>query len=156
MLPSLALSTLVVYGLGLKLGIVIPHRLTAVCLVGAAPFAVTVLTTYEEYKKLLDSTYALFNRALGLSRYSLLVHGSRSVATALTANLTNVFLYLFTATVFVEIVLMKPGVGNLLLNAALYLDYPVMVSVSLLVVILFSLMNVLSRLVLYAADPRTR
>jgi peptide/nickel transport system permease protein len=77
-------------------------------------------------------------------------------AVALIANITNLFLYMLTATVFIEITFSLPGLGNLLLNAADRLDYPVIAGVALLVVVCFGLMNTLSGAFIYALDPRTR
>jgi peptide/nickel transport system permease protein len=156
LLPSLVLSTLVVYGLGYKLGLVIPSYQTAVGVLSLVPLFITALTVSQEYVKILASDYIRAARCLGFSEWQVIFSSLKVSAVALISNLTNLFLYMLTSTVFVEITFSLPGLGNLLLTAADRLDYPVITGVALVVVLSFGLMNTISGLAIYVLDPRTR
>jgi peptide/nickel transport system permease protein len=156
LLPSLVISTLVVYGLGYQLGWVTPSYPVAVGILSLVPLFITALTVYQEYVKILASDYTRAARCLGFAEWQVAVSSFKVSAVALVANVTNLFLYMLTATVFVEITFSLPGLGNLLLNAADRLDYPVITGVTLVVVVCFGLMNILSGVTIYVLDPRTR
>jgi peptide/nickel transport system permease protein len=156
LLPSLVLSTLVVYGLGYKLGWFTPSYPTAVGILSLIPLFITALTISQEYVKIFASDYIRAARCLGFSEWQVVLSSLKVSAVALIANLTNLFLYMLTATVFAEITFSLPGLGNLLLTAADRLDYPIITGVSLVVVVSFGLMNTLSGFAIYVLDPRTR
>lgn len=156
LLPSLVLSTLVVYGLGFQLGWIRPSYAIAVGLLSLLPLFITALTVYQEYTVILRSSYTRTTRAWGIPEWRVAISSLKPAATALVSNLTNLLLYLITATVFIEISFSLPGLGNLLLDATERLDYPVIMGISFVVVVIFSLMNLLSAITLYALDPRTR
>jgi len=157
LLPSLVLSTLVVYGLGYKLNWISPSYAIAIILLSLVPLFITALTTYQEYTNILNSDYIRASRSLGFSEYQVAFRYSLKPAlVALTANITNLALYLLTATVFVEITFSLSGIGNLLLMATERFDFPIIIGISLVIVIFFSLMNAISGVALYVMDPRSR
>jgi peptide/nickel transport system permease protein len=157
LLPSLIVGTLVVYGLGYRLNLITPSFPAAVAVLSLVPLAVTALATYNEYVRILGSDYTRAGRSLGVPEWQIVFRFSPRVAVVgLISNITYVALYLLTATVFVEIAFALPGLGNLLLAATDRFDFPVITGVSLAVVCFFGLMNTLTGIALYAADPRTR
>jgi ABC-type dipeptide/oligopeptide/nickel transport system permease component len=157
LLPSLIIGTLVVYGLGYRLNLITPSFTFAVAVLALAPLAVTSLSTYQEYTRILGSDYTRAGRSFGVPEWQLVFRFSlRVAAVGLLSNITYVALYLLTGTVFVEIVFALPGLGNLLLTATDRFDFPVITGVSLAVVCFFGLMNALTGVALYVADPRTR
>jgi peptide/nickel transport system permease protein len=156
LLPSLVLSTLVVYGFGYQLNWITPSYPIAVGVLSLVPLFITAQTTEREYERILASDYTRAARSAGFAEWQVALSSIKVSAVALIANITNLFLYMLTATVFVEITFSLPGLGNLLLNAADRLDYPVITGVALLVVVCFGLTNTLSGIAIYALDPRTR
>lgn len=157
LLPSLVLSTLVVYGLGYKLNWISPTYTVAVILLSLVPLFITALTTYQEYTKILNSDYIRASRSLGFSEFQVASrYALKPAAVALTASMTNLALYLITATVFVEITFSLSGIGNLLLMATERFDFPIIIGISLVIVVFFSLMNTISGVALYVMDPRSR
>lgn len=156
LLPSLVLSTLVVYGLGFKLNWITPSYAIAVIVLSLVPLFITALTAYQEYSKILVSYHTQAARSFGFSESRIALSSLKEAAVALTANLTNLILYMLTATVFVEISFSFSGLGNLLLMATERLDYPIITGVALVIVVIFGVMNVISGVALYALDPRTR
>jgi peptide/nickel transport system permease protein len=157
LLPSLVVGTLVVYGLGYRLNLITPSFPAAVAVLALVPLAVTALATYNEYVRILGSDYTRAGRSFGVPEWQIVFRFSPRVAViGLLSNITYVAMYLLTATVFVEIAFALPGLGNLLLAATDRFDFPVITGVSLAVVCFFGLMNTLTGVALYAADPRTR
>jgi peptide/nickel transport system permease protein len=156
LLPSLVLSTLVVYGLGFQLGWIKPSYSVAVVLLSLVPLFIVALTVYQEYVQILSSNYTRASRSWGFPEWQVALYSLKVAAVALVTSLTNLLLYLLTATVFIEISFSLPGLGTLLLNATERLDYPIITGISFAIVLVFSLMNVLSAITLYALDPRTR
>lgn len=156
LLPSLVLSTLVVYGLGYKLGWISPSYTIAVILLSFVPLFITALTALQEYTTILQSDYTRSARSQGFPEWRIAIQSLKPAAVGLTTNFTNIALHLLTATVFIEIVFRLPGLGSLLLTATERFDYPLITGVSLCVVLFFSLMNIFSGVMLYAMDPRTR
>lgn len=156
-LPSLALSTLVVYGLGYKLNLISPSYFWAVAIITLIPLFVTALTTFHVYASLLSSDCIRSARSLGFSEGAIAFHyGFKIALIPLVSNFTNIALYLLTATVFVEITFALPGIGSLLLAATERLDFPVIGGVSFVVVIFFGIMNLVTGIAVYALDPKTR
>lgn len=157
LLPSLVAATLVVYGLGYRLNLIAPTFSAAVVVLSLVPLAVTALATYQEYVRILASDHTRAVRSFGVPEWQIVFRFSARVAVVgLLSNLTYVALYMLTATVFVEVAFALPGLGNLLLAATDRFDFPVITGVSLAIVSFFGLMNTLTGIVLYAADPRTR
>lgn len=157
LLPSLVVSTIIVYGVGYLLEVPLPSFMTAVGILSLIPFFTTTLTVFESYSNILENDGTYFLRSLGFSeviiayRYAL-----KLAAIPLISNLSTVALYLFSATVFVEIIFSQQGLGNLILLATERFDYPLIVGTSLFVIIFFGALNILIGFVLYAFDPRIR
>lgn len=156
LLPSLIVSTWVVFLFGYKLNLVRPSYVLAVGIVAMVPTAVIALTVYQELVPLFDSDFVRAQRSLGLPESRVIFYSLRPAAIAISASFTNLVLYLFVSTAFVEITFNRTGLGTLLMNACDQLDYPILMAIVLLVAITFGLMNLFSGVVLYAADPRTR
>jgi peptide/nickel transport system permease protein len=144
LLPSLVLSTLVVYGLGYKLGWISPSHSIAVVLLSFVPLFITALTTFQEYAIILQSDYTRAARSQGFPEWMIALQSLKPAAVGLTTNFTNLALHILTATVFIEMIFSLPGLGSLLLTATERFDYPVITGVSLCVVLFFSLMNIFS------------
>jgi len=156
LLPSLIISTWIVYVLGYKLDWVNPSYIAAVCVVALVPMAVITQTTYQELAPAFESDFVRAQRSFGLSESAVVLYLLRPAAIAVTSSFTNLVLYLLVSTAFVEITFNRSGLGTLLMNACDRVDYPVLMAIVLLVAIAFGLMNLVSGLVVYVADPRTR
>jgi ABC-type dipeptide/oligopeptide/nickel transport system permease component len=156
LLPSIILSTLVVYGFGFKLGWFSPSFWSGVILLSLIPFSVISLTTFFEYSKILRSDDIRALKSYGFHGFYIILYSLKRFGIALTSNLTTLFLYLLTGTLFIEIIFSLSGLGNLLLNSAERFDYPIILGTSFLIILFFGLMNFISGVALYGFDPRTR
>jgi ABC-type dipeptide/oligopeptide/nickel transport system permease component len=157
LLPSLIPSTLFAYAFGIRLGWLPSPRLMSIAIVTLTPLAVVALATLGEYERILASNHVRFARSLGYGDWRLLLaYGLKEALPGLVGNLSNVVLYLVTATVFVEIIFSEHGLGQLLLDATQRLDYPIILGFGLLMVAVIGAMNLLTGLILYVSDPRVR
>jgi peptide/nickel transport system permease protein len=157
LVPTLVLSTLVVFGIGYKLGWLPPSLITAVILLALGPLSLMALTACNEYSRILESDYIRAARSLGATEWKIASQFAlKAAAVALVSNMTTLTLYLLTATMFIEITFVLPGLGQLLLTATERLDYPIVVGISSLIVVSYGVMNAFSGIALYVLDPRTR
>lgn len=156
LLPSLIICTWIVYVLGYKLNWINPSYLIAVSVVALVPAAVIAQTTYQELAPMFESDFVRAQRSFGLSESAVIFYSLRPAAIAVSSSFTNLVLYLLVSTAFVEITFNRSGLGTLLMNACDRVDYPVLMAIVLLVALTFGLMNLVSGVVLYVADPRTR
>jgi len=153
-LPSLIVSTVCVYVVGYKLKIIFPDYWIAVSILSITSLFFTALTAYQSYKEILSSSFIRSLRAFGFDEISILTKYSyRSVFKQLFANLSNLIIYLLSSTVFVEIIFVHPGLGNLMVVATERLDFPVVMGISLIVIIVFFMIELISDIVQYAVNP---
>lgn len=128
-LPGLALSS---YGIGLSI------RMTRASMVEA-----------------MGQEYITAAWAAGLSRktiYFKLALKNAIVPTLMVLSLT--FVWQLTGALLVEVVFLWPGLGTYLTNSILNLDFPVVVSVALVVTVFYVLVNLVLDLFQVAIDPR--
>jgi ABC-type dipeptide/oligopeptide/nickel transport system permease component len=154
MLPSLVIATLVVYGLGYLLRMFYPSFLTATVVAAFVPTFTTALSSYEQYSEALRSEYVRAARSFGFPETKIVAfYALKPSLIAIVANLTNVALYVFSATVFVEMTFRLPGLGMLLLTATERFDYPVITGTCLIIGVFFILINLFSEGLFYALSP---
>jgi peptide/nickel transport system permease protein len=156
LLPSLIICTWVVYGLGYQLRLLSPSPALALAILTLVPTAIIAQTVFQELSAVFRSDYVRALRGFGFPERSVVMYSLRPAAIAISSSFTNLVLYLLVSTTFVEITFSFSGLGTLLLNATDRLDYPILMAIVLLVAVAFGLLNILSALVVYAADPRTR
>lgn len=95
-------------------------------------------------------------RAKGLSSRRVLRHGVRNALLPLATVIGSRVGMFFTGAALVEIVFAWPGVGRLLLSAAQARDYPVLLTIFLLVSAAVVLVNLATDVVYAYLDPRIR
>jgi peptide/nickel transport system permease protein len=103
----------------------------------------------------LAADYITNARARGLSGYSVVIrHGVRNaIAPTVTVLGLNVG-YLVGSTVAVEVIFAIPGIGNLMVQAVLSRDFPIVQGVTIVYGILVLSINLLTDLTHAALDPR--
>jgi peptide/nickel transport system permease protein len=103
----------------------------------------------------LGADYITSARARGLSGYSVVVrHGVRNaIAPTVTVLGLNVG-YLVGSTVAVEVIFAIPGIGNLMVQAVLSRDFPIVQGVTIVYGILVLSINLVTDLTHAALDPR--
>ena len=107
--------------------------------------------------EILSSPYVRTLRAKGLSAGAILWrHGLKNAGVNLLTVATLLFNRLLAATVVVEAVFAIPGMGNLIVNAALKRDLPVVQGVVFVMVLVVITVNLLADLLYTVLDPRIR
>jgi peptide/nickel transport system permease protein len=103
----------------------------------------------------LSSQYVRTLRAKGLTQSSILwKHGLKNVSVPLVTVIGLQINRLFSATVVVEVVFAIPGMGGLVVPAALAKDFPVVQGVVLTMAVLNVLINFVVDAVIAYLDPR--
>jgi peptide/nickel transport system permease protein len=105
--------------------------------------------------EILSSQYVRTLRAKGLSPASILwKHGLKNVSVTLFTVIGLLVNRLLGATVVVEAVFAIPGMGSLIVNAAIHKDFPVVQGVVLAMVVIVICMNLLIDVLYTMLDPR--
>ncbi|MEN2976359.1 ABC transporter permease (plasmid) [Tistrella bauzanensis] len=106
---------------------------------------------------ILGSQYVRTLHAKGLPGGSVLwKHGLKNVSVNLLTVIGLLANRLLAATVVVETVFAIPGVGNLIVNAALARDFPVVQGVVLTMIIFVVVLNLIIDMLYVVFDPRVR
>jgi peptide/nickel transport system permease protein len=103
----------------------------------------------------LQEDYVITARGKGIKEWAVII--SHSLRNALIPVVTMVGLrvpWLFGGSVLVEEVFAWPGIGRLLANSILKRDYPVVMGVVLVIIILVVIVNLLADIVYAHLDPR--
>ena len=104
---------------------------------------------------ILSSQFVRTLRAKGLSSTSILWrHGLKNVAVNLLTVTSLLFNRMLAATVVVEAVFAIPGMGNLIVHAAIHRDFPVVQGVVFAMVIVVIAVNLATDLLCSIVDPR--
>lgn len=107
--------------------------------------------------ELLSSQQVRTLHAKGLSPASILwKHGLRNVGIDLLTVITLLANRMLAATVVIEAVFAIPGMGSLIINAALQRDFPVVQGVILVMVVIVLLINLSADMLYGRIDPRVR
>jgi ABC-type dipeptide/oligopeptide/nickel transport system permease component len=123
-------------------------------LVGAGPIARLVRASLLD---VLRADYITVARAKGLPESA--VVGRHALRNALIPTLTLIGLqagFLLGGAVVTEAVFARPGLGQLVVNAILWKDLPVIQGVVLLIAATYVVVNLLVDLAALALDPRLR
>jgi peptide/nickel transport system permease protein len=107
--------------------------------------------------EVLEQKYITAAWAAGLRRrtiYFRLALKNAIVPTLMVLGLT--FVWQLTGAILVEIVFLWPGLGSYLTTAILNIDFPVVVSVTLVVTIFYVAVNLILDLLQAVIDPRVR
>ncbi len=105
--------------------------------------------------EILSSQYVRTLRAKGLSPASILwKHGLKNVSVTLLTVIGLLVNRLLGATVVVEAVFAIPGMGSLIVHAAIHKDFPVVQGVVLAMVVIVICLNLLIDVLYTILDPR--
>jgi peptide/nickel transport system permease protein len=94
--------------------------------------------------------------AKGLPRRKVIMHAARNAVLPSIANLSLAIGLVVSGALLVELVFNYPGVGDLLLQAVLNEDYPLIQGIFLVITLTVLAANLIADFVYLALDPRTR
>jgi peptide/nickel transport system permease protein len=122
-----------------------------------ASFAIglTIRMTRSTMIEVLSEKYIFAARAAGIPERTVLFVLTLKNAIVPTITLLGLsFVYSLTGAILVEVIFAWPGLGTYVTSAVLSLDFPVIVSVTLVVTVFYVLVNLLLDLIQAMVDPR--
>jgi len=105
---------------------------------------------------MIGEDFVLMAVAKGLPRRKVIWHAARNAVLPSVANLSLAIGLVVSGALLVELVFNYPGVGNLLFQAVLNEDYPLIQGIFLVITFTVLAANLIADLVYLALDPRTR
>lgn len=100
--------------------------------------------------------YILFARANGFGRMRVLLGDALPNALIQTVTVTGVHFIFVGSTVLVELIFSYPGIGNMLYEAAVNRDLPLIQGVTIVFAVLFILLNLIIDVTYLFINPRVR
>jgi peptide/nickel transport system permease protein len=104
----------------------------------------------------MDEDFVLVARAKGLKNQRVVGYAARNAILPSIANFSLAISLVVSGSLLVELVFNYPGVGNLLLQAVLNQDYPLLQGIFLVITFTVLAANMLADSVYVILDPRTR
>jgi len=105
---------------------------------------------------MIAEDFVLMAVAKGLPRRKVIMHAARNAVLPSIANLSLAIGLVVSGALLVELVFNYPGVGNLLLQAVLDEDYPLIQGIFLVITLTVLGANLLADIFYFVLDPRTR
>jgi ABC-type dipeptide/oligopeptide/nickel transport system permease component len=133
------------------------HLVLPAITLGLPTAAVIVRLTRTSMLEVLNQDYVRTATAKGLARRIVLIrHALRNGLVPVITIIGLQFGFLLNGSIIVEQVFAWPGVGSLMVNAAMIGDYPVLQGATLLFTLTFVLVNLAVDLACGLVDPRLR
>ena len=133
------------------------HIVMPAAVLATYPISLSVRMTRASMLEVLSEIYITAARAAGLSELEILFKLALKNAIVPTLTVMGlVFAYSFTGAVLVEIIFNWPGMGSYMMDAILSDDIYVLFAVTLIVTIIYIVVNLLVDFVQAALDPRIR
>jgi peptide/nickel transport system permease protein len=119
------------------------------------PLGLTIRMTRSNMVEVLSEQYVTAARAAGIPEGTVLYRLALKNAIMPTLTLLGLSLvYALTGSILVEVIFSWPGLGNYLTAAILSIDFPTIMVVTLLVTVLYVLVNLLVDVLQAMVDPR--
>jgi len=119
------------------------------------PIGLATRMTRSTMLEVLNERYILAARAAGISERAILFVLALKNAIIPTITVLGLsFVYSLTGAMLVEVIFSWPGLGTYLTDAVLNIDFPVIVTVTLVVTVFYVAVNLILDLVQAALDPR--
>jgi peptide/nickel transport system permease protein len=133
------------------------HIVLPAVVLATFPLSLVVRMMRASMLEVLSETYVAAARAAGLTETQILFKLALKNAMIPTLTVMGlVFAFSITGAVLVETIFLWPGVGSYMLEAILNNDVPVLFAVTLIVTMIYILVNFLVDLLQAALDPRIR
>jgi peptide/nickel transport system permease protein len=131
------------------------HILLPAFALAAFDIGLIIRMTRSSMVEVLSEKYILAARAAGISERTVLFILALKNAIIPTITVVGLsFVYSLTGAILVELIFSWPGLGSYVTSAVLSIDFPVIVSVTLVVTVFYVIINLILDLVQAALDPR--
>lgn len=136
---------------------VVLHLIMPMVVLAPYPVAVSLRMTRASMIDVLSETYVTAARAAGLSEREILFKLALKNGILPTLTIISLeFAFLITGAVLVEIVFTWPGLGSYMADAIVNSDIYVVFGVTIIVTLIYIVVNLLVDLIQAALDPRVR
>jgi peptide/nickel transport system permease protein len=133
------------------------HTIMPAVVLATYPISLSIRMTRASMVDVLSETYITAARAAGLTEREVLFKLALKNAIVPTLTMMGLlFAYSITGAVLVEIVFTWPGMGSYMTDAILYGDIYVLFAVTLVVTVIYILINLVVDFIQAALDPRIR
>jgi peptide/nickel transport system permease protein len=133
----------------------ISHAILPACALAAGGVAEVARQLRSSLVEIMSSQQVRTLHAKGLSPSAILWrHGLKNVSVNLLTVISLLFNRMLAATVVVEAVFAVPGMGNLIVNAAIHRDFPVVQGVVFAMVLVVVTLNLVTDILYSILDPR--
>ena len=148
-------SLFVVDDLGVGERLCIKNLILPALTLGIRPLAVIVHLTRAALIDELQADYVFLAKSKGLTlTHIILVHALRNSMSSIVTTASGWFAGMLSGAVFVEYIFGWNGLGKLLVDALISVDFPVVMGVILIIASFFILINILVDLIYIWLDPR--
>ncbi|ATU95321.1 ABC transporter permease [Phyllobacterium zundukense] len=107
--------------------------------------------------EILSENHIRMARSFGIPEWRIVMRYALPLAILPTVTILGVGIaWLLSSAVFIEVILARPGIGALIVNAVTTRNYPIVMGVVLVTTVLTVVGTTISDLVAAALDPRTR
>jgi peptide/nickel transport system permease protein len=133
------------------------HTIMPAVVLATYPISLSIRMTRASMVDVLSETFVTAARAAGLTEREVLFKLALKNAIVPTLTMMGLlFAYSITGAVLVEIVFTWPGMGSYMTDAILYGDVYVLFAVTLVVTVIYILINLVVDFIQAALDPRIR
>ena len=133
------------------------HMILPVAVLATYPIALVTRMTRTSMIEALGQEYVTAARAAGLPERTILFRLTLKNAIIPTLTVLGlVFAFSITGSVLIEVVFQWPGIGKYITDAIVSVDFPVIMAVTLVVTILYIVINLIVDLAQAGLDPRIR
>ena len=124
---------------------------------GLRPLSIITQLTRASLHDVLSADYVRTARAKGLSeRVVLMRHAMRNALNPVLTSISGWFASLLAGAFFIETIFDWQGLGKLTIDALGAKDYPVILGATILIGIIFVLINILVDILYSLLDPRVK
>ena len=121
------------------------------------PLGVLTQLTRNSLLDEIKSNYIFLARSKGLSMFSSIIfHALRNSLSSVVTASSGWFAGMLSGTVFIEYIFGWNGIGKLIVDSLIYLDFPLVMGIILLIATFFIIINILLDLVYTFLDPRVK
>lgn len=133
------------------------HLVLPAIVLATYPFSVIFRIVRASTLETLTERFILAAQARGVPRTTLVFRHVLKNALAPSLNVLGMsFVYSLTGSVLVELIFAWPGLGRYITDAIMNVDFPVIIAVTLLVSIFWSLINLITDVAQAWLDPRVK
>ena len=124
---------------------------------GLYPSGIVVRYTRSSMLEVLNEPYILTAKSKGLSIFSIIInHAFKNALIPILTIILPIFTRIITGSIFIEKIFRIPGMGKYFINSILQRDYPLVMTLMLLVTLLVGFTYLIIDILYTIIDPRIR